>query len=111
MTVVAVRIGACFPEPKAEWALDTWLSPDDCGRLVESFLTTDASGFHVIWGVSRNADRWWSLAEAAAVGFDPRDDAARYEGLVPPTDAESAQTDGLIGKTFCTHPLGEPMRR
>lgn len=109
MTVVAVRIGACFPEPKGDWALDSWLSPDDCGRLMEAFLSTDATGFHVVWGVSRNADRWWSLQEGAAIGFDPQDDAAKYEGLVLPTDEEKAETDGLLGKTFATVPLGVPM--
>jgi nucleoside-diphosphate-sugar epimerase len=108
MTVFALRIGACFPEPPGEWALDSWLSPDDCGRLVSACLTADVIGFRVLWGVSRNTGRWWSLAEGAEIGYDPQDDAEKYADVVPPATGQRAAPMGLLGHTFCAIPLGVP---
>ncbi|MEV1288854.1 NAD(P)-dependent oxidoreductase [Micromonospora sp. NPDC049679] len=108
MTVFALRIGACFPEPPGEWALDSWLSPDDCGRLISACLTADATGFRVLWGVSRNTRRWWSLAEGAEIGYDPQDDAEKYADVVPPATGQRATAMGLLGHTFCVTPLGVP---
>ncbi|MEV0392562.1 NAD-dependent epimerase/dehydratase family protein [Polymorphospora rubra] len=107
MTVFALRIGACTTTPAA-WHRDGWLSPDDCARLVDACLTTDATGFRVLWGVSRNRDRWWSLAEGAEIGYDPVDDAEAYTAGMTPMDDAHAPTVGLLGGTFCTRPLGEP---
>ena len=39
MTVFALRLGDCTPEPPGEWALHSWLSPNDCARLVEACLS------------------------------------------------------------------------
>ncbi|MEV7226824.1 NAD(P)-dependent oxidoreductase [Polymorphospora sp. NPDC051019] len=107
MTVFALRIGACTATPAA-WNRDAWLSPDDCARLVDACLTTDATGFRVLWGVSRNRDRWWSLAEGAEIGYDPVDDAEAHTAGMTPMDDAHAPTVGLLGGTFCTLPLGKP---
>ncbi|BCJ63782.1 NAD-dependent epimerase/dehydratase family protein [Polymorphospora rubra] len=107
MTVFALRIGACTTTPAA-WNRDGWLSPDDCARLVDACLTTDATGFRVLWGVSRNRDRWWSLAEGAEIGYDPVDDAEAHTAGMTPMDDAHAPTVGLLGGTFCTLPLGRP---
>jgi hypothetical protein len=56
--------------------LSTWLSPDDAGRLFEACLTAESPGFRVAFGVSANTRGGWvSLAEAKALGYEPRDDA------------------------------------
>jgi nucleoside-diphosphate-sugar epimerase len=116
MDVFALRIGACFEEP-GEWA-HGWLSPDDCSRLVDACLTTRARGFRVLWGVSRNTRRWWSLAEGEEIGYHPVDDAEAHvptslasalaSGELGRGEAARARTGDLIGGTFCTMPLGEP---
>jgi nucleoside-diphosphate-sugar epimerase len=107
MTVFALRIGACFAEPPGERGLDGWLSPDDCARLVSACLTADVTGFRVLWGVSDNTRRWWSLAEGRQLGYHPRDDAEAYAGAVRQFAGER-ETAGLLGATFCTIELGTP---
>jgi uronate dehydrogenase len=91
-------------------ALSTWLSPDDAGRLFEACLTAPNPGFRVAFGVSANTRGGWvSLAEAKALGYEPRDDAERYAaevlaraGLAP--DAQPDPDDPLLahlGGEFC----------
>ncbi len=108
MTVFALRLGDCAPEPPGEWALHSWLSPDDCGRLIEACLTADVTGYRALWGVSRNTRRWWSLAEGEAIGYCPRDDSERFVGTVPPATGDRAQTMGLLGGRHTTVGLGVP---
>lgn len=107
MTMFALRIGACFPEPDGVHVLDCWLSPDDCARLVEACLTAQVTGFRVLWGISRNTGRWCSLSEGEEIGYHPRDNSEVYAGTAAPLDAEQRATAGLVGGYFCTLPLGE----
>ena len=79
MDAICLRILSCFPEPSDTRMLSTWLSPDDAGRLFEACLTADRPGFRVAYGVSANTRGGWvSLAEAKALGYQPRDDAESY---------------------------------
>jgi uronate dehydrogenase len=105
MAVFALRLGACFPEPPVEETLESWLSPDDCARLVEACLSTDAGGFRVLWGISRNTRRWWSLAEAEEIGYEPRDDSERFAGVAAP--GPRPDEPDRVGRSFCRLPLGE----
>jgi uronate dehydrogenase len=107
MDVICLRIGTCAEEPPDDspLSLATWLSPDDAGRLVDAALTTPAPGFRIVWGISRNTRRWWSLAEGKAIGYRPADDAERYAGPAP--SAPPLPADDRIGGLFCTMPLGE----
>jgi uronate dehydrogenase len=108
MTVFALRLGDCAPEPPGEWALHSWLSPDDCARLVEACLTVEEPGYRVLWGISRNTRRWWSLAEGEAIGYHPQDDAEEYADKVPPAVGDRAATMGLLGGRHTTVALGVP---
>jgi uronate dehydrogenase len=110
MLIVALRLGDCASEPPGAWALHSWLSPDDCARLIEAGLTTRATGYHVVWGVSRNARRWWSLAEGERIGYFPRDDAEMYADKIPPAEGPRAMTLGLVGGRSTSAPLGLPRR-
>lgn len=78
LDVVCVRIGSCFERPRDARMLATWLSPDDAARLFEACLATPSPGFRVVWGVSDNTRRWFSLTEARALGYEPRDDAETH---------------------------------
>ena len=101
LDVVALRIGTCSPKPPNRRALGTWLSFDDCGRLVEAALSVASPGFRQIWGVSANTRRWWSLAEGEAIGYHPVDDAEVYADEVPDTGDYD-----VVGGPFTVTPLG-----
>ena len=104
MDVVALRIGTCAPKPGNVRALATWLSFDDCGRLVEAALSAPSPGFRQVWGVSANTRRWWSLAEAEALGYHPIDNAEAYAAEV----ADTGDYD-VVGGPFTVTPLGDPL--
>jgi uronate dehydrogenase len=106
MDIVAVRIGTCFAEPPDARALATWLSPDDAVRLVEACLAAPPFGFRLVWGISANTRRWWSLCEAAELGYRPVDDAEVYADRFAESDPD-ADEYRLLGGVFCTLPLGE----
>lgn len=78
LDVIAIRIGSCFEKPRDVRMLSTWLSPDDCARMLEACLATPSPGYRVIWGVSDNTRRWVSLDEAKALGYQSEDDSERY---------------------------------
>lgn len=109
LTVVSVRIGSCFASPTNPRALATWLSPDDAARLVEAAVDPGTRGHHVVWGVSANTRRWWSLDEGAAIGFHPRDDAEVFAADVLAGGPEPDPADPVhhrVGGAFCDLPLG-----
>ena len=58
--------------------LSTWLSHDDCVRMVEACLTTPAPGFAVLYGISANTRAWWDLEPGRALGYQPVDDAEEF---------------------------------
>lgn len=109
MDVVCVRIGACSDRPTRRRSLFTWLSPDDAGRLFEACVSAPAPGFRVVWGVSANSGGWFSLDEAEALGYRPRDDAAVFadDPRLAGTELTAAER-AHIGGRFTTEALGAP---
>ncbi|MEU7866417.1 NAD(P)-dependent oxidoreductase [Dactylosporangium sp. NPDC049140] len=106
--VTCLRIGAFRPLPTVPEDLARWLSPGDAVRLVEACLRVEPAGFRILWGISANTRRWWSLAEAEAIGYHPRDDAERYaaQALAGGDADPAAPRNHLVGGGFCTMPLG-----
>ncbi|WP_089303225.1 NAD-dependent epimerase/dehydratase family protein [Haloechinothrix alba] len=102
MDVLCVRIGSANEQPPNVRGLGTWLSPDDCARLMEALLATPQPGFRVVWGVSANRRNPFSLAEARALGYRPQDDSERYAHLVPGSEAEPP--DERIGGGWAVGP-------
>jgi hypothetical protein len=105
MDAICLRILTCAEKPPGVRALSTWLSPDDAGRLFEACLTVADPGFRVAYGVSANTRGGWvSLAEARALGYEPRDDA---EDLAAEVIAEHGEPDPAdpvfahLGGEFC----------
>ncbi|WP_199443247.1 NAD-dependent epimerase/dehydratase family protein [Umezawaea beigongshangensis] len=104
LDVIAVRIGSCFAEPRDERMLSTWLSPDDGARLFEACLSAPSPGFRVVWGVSDNTRRWFSLTEAEALGYRSEDDSEVFaekvlaEGGPLPADSPAAR---YLGGVWC----------
>jgi uncharacterized protein YbjT (DUF2867 family) len=113
LDVVALRIGTCFAEPVGSRGLSTWLAPADAARLVEACLSAPEVGFRVVWAISDNTRRWWSLEGAKALGFVSGDDAERFAAARIAEFGEPDPTDevhDLVGGQFCGAPLGESMR-
>ncbi|RJQ70157.1 NAD(P)-dependent oxidoreductase [Pseudonocardiaceae bacterium YIM PH 21723] len=104
--VICLRIGSCFEQPRNARMLATWLSPDDCGRLMEAALSTPEPGFRVVWAISANTRGWWSLDAAKSLGYEPKDDAEVYadelESVVDPYDT-------VIGGAFCSPKYDAPI--
>ncbi len=107
MDVVAVRIGSCFERPKDVRMLSTWLSPDDAGRLFEACLSAPSPGFRVVWGVSANTRRWFSLDEARALGYEPQDDAEVFAEQVTQDDPLAHK---YVGGAWCGPALDTAVR-
>ena len=113
LDVICVRIGLWFPTPPQNRGLATWLSPDDGARLVEACLSAPSPGFRLVWGVSRNTRRWWSLAEGEAIGYYPKDDAEvfaaeRIAELGEPDFANDPELN-RVGGWWCDWPLAQRM--
>ena len=98
MQVACLRIGTFADRPADVRALSTWLSPDDCARLVDACLRSPELTFAILWGVSANSRRTWSIAEGAALGYHPRDDAEAYAADLP--DPHPQPTDRFVGGRF-----------
>ncbi|MET0745435.1 MAG: NAD(P)-dependent oxidoreductase [Microvirga sp.] len=87
---VHLRIGSCLPEPLDTRHLATWLSYPDLVRLVSAALTAPAPGYAIVWGISRNARRWWDGDDARRIGYCPEDDAERFAERVAPEEGDAA---------------------
>lgn len=107
--VTCLRIGSCFEKPWDPRSLWTWMSPDDGARLFEACLSTPEPGFRVVWGISRNTRRWWSLEAGEAIGYLPQDDSEVFADEImsehTSTDLDSPE-QRLAGGKFTTGVLG-----
>jgi uronate dehydrogenase len=107
---VACRIGSFLPQPERRRHLSTWLSHDDCVRMVEAALTTPAPGFAVLYGISANTRAWWDLAPGRALGYDPQDDAERHADAVS-SSADDDHDDRFVGGPFAGPAYHRPALR
>ncbi len=98
--VACLRIGTFDERPRDRRALASWLSPTDCAQLVDRCLRSAELGYALIWGVSANSERWWSLANP--VGYRPGSDAADGQAA----DLPGLPTDSVVGGQFTTAEYG-----
>jgi uronate dehydrogenase len=104
---VSCRIGSFLAEPQSARNLATWLSHDDCVRMVDAALTTPAPGFAVLYGISRNTRGWWDLAPGRALGYEPLDDAEDWADRIEPgpdDEAENARVGGPYAMAAMVRP-------
>lgn len=107
LDVVACRIGSFMPRPETIRQLSTWLSPDDCVRMVDAALTVTAPGFSVLYGISANTRAWWDLEPGRALGYEPQDDAEAYADTISPSPEDD--WDGAhVGGPFATSTYHRP---
>jgi uronate dehydrogenase len=98
MQVACLRIGTFDEQPRHVRSLSTWLSPADCARLVDACLRSPALRYAIVWGVSANTRRSWSLASGEALGYEPQDDAEVYADKIE--DDEPHPSDAYVGGGF-----------
>ena len=104
---VSCRIGSFREEPSTLRNLSTWLSHDDCVRMVDAALTTPSPGYAVLYGISANTRAWWDLEPGRALGYEPRDDAEDWADRIP--DRAEDQVEGsAVGGPFVTEEFYRP---
>jgi uronate dehydrogenase len=104
---IACRIGSFLPAPETTRHLATWLSHDDCVRMVEAALTATAPGFAVLYGISANSRAWWDLEPGRALGYHPADDAEEFADRVP-VGADDAAEAAYVGGPFAGESFYRP---
>jgi uronate dehydrogenase len=107
LDALACRIGSFRREPGSTRELSTWLSHDDCVRMVEACLTTPAPGFAVLYGISANTRAWWDLEPGRALGYRPLDDAEEFADRIAATADDAAQ-GAHVGGSFTDESLYRP---
>ncbi len=107
LDAVACRIGSFHERPETPRQLATWLSHDDCVRMVDAALTAPAPGFAVLYGISANTRAWWDLEPGRALGYDPVDDAEEFAASVAPTPDDEAEA-AYVGGPFAMADIVRP---
>jgi len=95
---VALRIFSSFPEPADRRMLWSWLSFDDCVRLVTAALTAPGVGFTVSFGTSDNTHKPLDNRMAGHLGFHPQDNTEAFRAGV---EAKTPLPDPHDGATQC----------
>jgi len=106
---VALRIFSSFPEPADRRMLWSWLSFDDCVRLVTASLTAPRVGFTVSFGMLDNAVKTVDNRLANHLGYHPQDNTEPYRAGVEartPTPDPKAPAVQCLGGWFVD--LGHP---
>lgn len=98
---VALRIFSSFPEPADRRMLWSWLSFEDCSRLVAAALTAPRVGFTVSFGMSDNKVKAVDNRLAAHLGFYPQDTTEAWrdtlEQTLPRPDPKARSVEHLGG--------------
>lgn len=97
----ALRIFSSFPQPADRRMLWSWLSFDDCIRLVSAALTAPRLGFTLSFGISDNAVKPVDNRLAGHLGFHPKDNTeafrAEIEARLPSPDPRAPAVQHLGG--------------
>lgn len=78
LSVICLRIGVARQKPPHRRALQAWLSEDDFVRAVLCSLQAEAVHFEVFYGVSANANSFWT-DQSARFGYSPQSSAQLFE--------------------------------
>lgn len=99
---VNIRIGSCFPEPRDNRMLASWLSYADLHRLMQRCTLATATGHCVVWGASANSRMtWWRKDQRARVGWQPQDSADVFAGQYAGKTSGSVVTERYQGGVYC----------
>ncbi len=93
-----IRIFSSFPEPADRRMLWSWLSFDDCLRLVSACLTAPHLGHTVMAGISDNKVKPIDTSHAGHVGYVPQDSSERFRAAM---EAKTDPADPFDPATRC----------
>ena len=79
LEVVCLRIGSFRERPLTWRELWTWLSHRDAIALFRASVLASSVGFTTAYGISANSRSWWDDSAARHLGYEPQDDAERFE--------------------------------
>lgn len=104
-----VRIGSCFPEPRTQRMMATWLSHDDFVRLIERVFAVPVLGCPIIYGASDNDMSWWDNSKTDYLGWRPRDNSEAFRARVDaePRPAPDAPDSIFQGGMFTANGIFE----
>ena len=97
LDAVSCRIGSFLPQPETARHLSTWLSHDDCVRMLDAALTTPSPGFAVLYGISNNTRAWWDLEPGRRLGYEPQDDAEAWAAELAERHEDGAEAARVGG--------------
>ncbi|PTX05082.1 NAD-dependent epimerase/dehydratase family protein [Pararhodobacter aggregans] len=95
---VMLRIFSSFPEPADRRMLWSWLSFEDCNRLVSAALTAPSVGFTISFGMSDNRVKPVDNRLAGHLGYQPQDNTEAFRAGV---EARLPRPDGTAPAVQC----------
>ncbi len=98
---VLIRIGSCFPKPRNDRMLSTWLSYADLVRLVVAAVLAPQTGCAVIWGASANPRSWWGGDDRDRIGWAPEDSAEPFAAECAGVETNDALAQRYQGGSMC----------
>lgn len=102
LEIVCIRIGHVSAQPEYDIDKHIWISPRDLTRLIGAAIEHEPVHFEIVYGVSANPQRFWSLQRARKLGYEPIDGAEQ----APPAKAGAANAhvkELLQGDSFAAN--------
>jgi uronate dehydrogenase len=103
--VACLRIGSFREQPRTVRQLSTWLSPADAVGIVARCLDAQPLGFQILYAVSANHRRFWTVAAHERMNFRAVDNAEKFATAVAGEHGPDGIDDGarrLQGGVFTT---------
>lgn len=91
---MCIRIGHVSAAPEFPVDESIWLAPRDLVQLIDIALAAPALHCEVVYGVSDNVRRWWSLEKAASLGYKPHGRCDGFVGTARRRDGIAARVQG-----------------
>ena len=103
MSVICQRIGVARSCPPHRRALSNWLSERDYLELTRCCIEAEEVHFLIVFGVSGNNGSFYDNATAAAIGFEPKDNADNHrdEPALLASGSEQPIEKLFQGGAFC----------
>ena len=91
---MCIRIGHVSAAPQYHVDESIWLAPPDLVQLIDIALAAPSLHCEIVYGVSDNVRRWWSLEKAALLGYKPQGRCDGFIGAGRRRDGIAARVQG-----------------
>jgi uronate dehydrogenase len=113
LEVYVMRIGNAADQPADKRRLAIWISSRDLAQLVSIGIDRPGITFEIVYGISGNRRAWYDNANAARLGYKPRDDSEPWAAALLAKHRDDADTrvERYQGGTFVAAEFGgDPSR-